>query len=114
MEYVISSINDEIRDITMFSEYGRPDVEGSNTIIGAHSGTGIYAHFNDLSFLKVEDVIKVNYNNRLYEYKVKEIKEVFDTQVDVLQNKGISMITLLTCKIGDSSKRIIVIGELVD
>lgn len=98
----------------MLSEYGRPDVEGSNTIIGAHSGTGIYAYFNDLSILEVEDKIKVNYNNRLFEYKVKEVKEVPDTQVDVLNSKDISMITLLTCKVGDSSKRIIVIGELID
>lgn len=113
-EYVISSINDEIRHITMFSEYGRPDLEGSNTIIGAHSGIGIYAHFNDLNILEVDDKIKVNYNNRLFEYKVKEVKEVSDTQVDILKSKDISMVTLLTCKVGDSSKRIIVIGELID
>lgn len=114
MSYTISSIDADVKEITMFSEYGRPDIEGSNTIIGAHSGIGIYAYFNDLNNLEVGDKIKLYYNDGIFEYKVKEVKEVPDTQIDVLNSKDISMITLLTCKIGDSSKRIIVIGELVN
>ena len=41
-----------------------------------------------------------------------EKKEVIDTNIDILNNSNESTLTLLTCKINDSSKRIVVISRL--
>ena len=41
-------------------------------------------------------------------------KEVKDTKIDILNNKNSPMLTLLTCKISDNSKRIVVISFLKD
>jgi len=95
----------------MFEECGRPNEENSNVVIGAHSGTGKYALFNEINKLKPNDKIIIYYNNKKYVYIVYEIKEVKDTEIDVLENNGISILTLLTCKINDNSKRVVVIGN---
>lgn len=113
LNYTIISIKDEVNNLVMFKEYGRPNIEKTNTIMGAHSGVGPKALFNDITKLNIGDIIKLNYSNKLYTYKVIEIQEVKDTDLSVLDNTNKSILTLLTCKIFDSSKRIVVISELI-
>ena len=113
MEYKISSKDDKIREIVMFEECGRPDVIGSNTVIGAHSGSANYAYFNDIHLLDIADQIEITYNEEKYIYEVSEVIEVDDNKVDILENTGNSILTLLTCKIGDNTKRIVVISNLI-
>lgn len=114
--YTIQSINKSvIKGIVMFSEYGRPDIEYSNTIIGAHSGVGLNVYFNKLHELEVNNIFKIIYNNKLYEYKVYDKFEVNENNMNVLKeidNKTI--VTLITCKRSNPTKRIIVLGELID
>lgn len=111
-EYEIKSKNGDIKEIVMFEEYGRPNVDNLNVVIGAHSGTGKYALFNNIHKLKKEDKIIIYYNNKKYVYIVSVVKEVKDTNIDILENTNESILTLLTCKISDNSKRIVVISEL--
>ena len=113
-EYEILSKNDNIKGITMFKECGRPDIDNTNVVIGAHSGTGKYALFNNIYKLKTDDEIIIYYNNKKYVYVVSVIKEIKDTEIDILDNKNKSILTLLTCKINDNSKRIVVISDLKD
>ena len=113
-EYEIKSKTDDIKEITMFKECGRPDIQNSNVVIGAHSGTGKYALFNNINKLKKEDKIIIYYNNKKYVYNVIAIKEVKDTEISILENNNQSILTLLTCKINDNSKRIVVISVLED
>lgn len=114
MKYEVLSIYNDVYGIVMFEECGRPDIVGSNTVIGAHSGDREDAYFNDLQKLKIEDNIIIFYNNEKYLYEIKEVKEVYDTDVNVLKSDGQTKLTLLTCKMGDISKRIIITADLVN
>lgn len=107
-EVSISSISNEVNGIVLFSEYGRPD-DNTSTIIGAHSGYGVNAYFNDLSELEVNDKIKLKYYGKFYTYEVINVYEVNEADISVLENNEHAL-TLMTCKIDDASKRIIVIA----
>ena len=113
-KYEMKSKNSEIKGIAMFKECGRPDIDNTNVVIGAHSGTGKYALFNNIYKLKTDDEIIIYYNNKKYVYVVSAVKEAKDTEIDILDNKNKSILTLLTCKINDNSKRIVVISDLKD
>ena len=112
MEYKILSKDSIIREIVMFEECGRPNIVNSNTVIGAHSGSASYAYFNEISLLEYGDIITITYDNKIYNYMVTEIKEVNDNQIEILENKDRSILTLLTCKIKDNTKRVVVVASL--
>ena len=112
-EYSLVGLNDEVIGIVMYDECGRPNIEGSNTVIGAHSGIGNNALFNDISKLERGDEITIIYDNYSYIYVVNDIRIISDTDIDVLKNNGKSILTLLTCKFGEVDKRIIVVSELM-
>lgn len=109
----ISSINDYVYGVVLFSEYGRPDIDNSNTIIGAHSGTGSNAYFNLLEKLEIKDKITLIYNEKKYLYEVEKIITISENNLDPIKNINYNILTLMTCKIGDSSKRIIVVSKLI-
>jgi LPXTG-site transpeptidase (sortase) family protein len=111
-EVNISSINEEVNGIVMFDEYGRPNIENSNTIIGAHSGYGPNAIFNNISSLDIGDDIEIIYEEKIYKYKVEKNYEVDERDTYVLDSNNYSMLTLLSCKMSDPSKRIVVIARL--
>lgn len=104
----ISSIENSINGIVLFDEYGRPDLEGSNTIIGAHSGNGANAYFNYLHTLNIGDIIELTYYDTLYKYEVKNVYDVDQFDLEPLKNKEYNILTLMTCMIGNSDRRIIV------
>lgn len=114
MEYKISSKNDKIREIVMFEECGRPNITNSNTVIGSHSGSASYAYFNEINLLENGDIINITYEDKIYNYMVFEVREVEDNQIEILENKDMSILTLLTCKIKDNTKRIVVIASLIN
>jgi LPXTG-site transpeptidase (sortase) family protein len=107
----VSSINEDINGIVMFSEYGRPNIENSNTIIGAHSGSGNNSYFNLLDTLDIGDEILILYNGIKYKYIVKKVYEVDYKDISPLNSNLSNALTLMTCKLNDSSKRIIVIAS---
>lgn len=112
-EIKIESIKKNVNKIVMFYEYGRPNIDKSNTIIGAHSGYGYNAYFNNLNELKEGDLICIYYECETYKYEVNKIYEVYETNVSVLENDEKSKLTLMTCKIGERNKRIIVEAYLI-
>jgi len=113
-KYSIGSLNDNIEGIVMFDECGRPDIVNSNTVIGAHSGLSSKAYFNEISKLEINDEILILYDNREYSYHVIQVLEVEDTDIGILYDTDESILTLLSCKMGDSSKRIVVIAKLME
>ena len=112
-EVNISSMEEDVNGVAMFSEYGRPDQNNSNTVIGAHSGYGPNAIFNELKSIKDKSVITLIYNNNKYDYIVERLYEVGDNDIDILNNKKYGMLTLITCKMEDLSKRIVVVARLI-
>lgn len=109
--YNISSINDYVYGIVMFMEYGRPDTN-SNVVIGGHSGSSSNSYFRNLKLLDEGDEVILYYNNNKYNYIVYNIKEVVDTDLSVLKNTNEQLLTLLTCKDTDFSKRIVITCKL--
>lgn len=109
----ISSIKNEIIGIVMFEEFGRPNKKHTNTVIGAHSGYGSNSYFNNINKLKENDKIYIYYENKQYLYLVKKVYEVNEIDTTPIEEKNDSILTLMTCKIGDSSRRIIVESTLI-
>lgn len=107
----ISSIKEDVIGIVMFSEYGRPDNE-KNTVIGAHSGYGSNAYFNLLDKLAIGDEVKLKFNGKYYLYEVNLVKIVSEKDLSPLEDNERNTLTLMTCKIDDSNKRIVVISKL--
>ncbi|MBQ1812425.1 MAG: sortase [Bacilli bacterium] len=111
-KYSIVNLDDDVNGIVMYSECGRPDKDGSNTVIGAHSGIGSNALFNNISKLEIGDLISLVYNNYEYTYAVIDVKVVNDSDSYILDDTGENLLTLITCKFGYVDKRIVVISKL--
>ncbi len=92
----------------MFKEYGRPNLDKTNTIIGGHSGTGEKAIFNNLINLNKYDYIILYYNNIKYKYIVQKVFEVDEKEIKILDNTGKNILTILSCKLNDDKKRIVI------
>jgi sortase A len=87
-----------IKGIVLFKEYGRPNIEYSNTIIGAHSGNGKYSLFTDLDKLDNGDSVFLTYKGTKYTYKVIDVSLVYKTNNKILNNiKDKTTLTLFTC-----------------
>ena len=68
-KYTISNIDKKVNGIVMFKEYGRPNIDDSNTIIGAHSGYGKNVYFNDLNRLEVAlNIVSTCEENEISKY----------------------------------------------
>jgi len=111
-KYSISSVKDNVEGIVLFIEFGKPDLENSNTVIGAHSGFGSNAYFNFLSNLKEKSEILLYYNGLKYKYFVEKVMIVDKSEIDILNNKDYSTLTLISCNIYNLDERIIVISRL--
>lgn len=111
----IYSIKEEkIKNVTLFSEYGKPDIVNTNTILGGHSGNGINAYFKNLSNIKVGDQIVLHYKNKKYVYLVYDINSVHGSDISILYRDSTnSIVTLITCDI-DDNYRLIITGKLID
>lgn len=103
-----------INGVVIFEEYGRPDIVHSNTIIGAHSGAGINVYFNKLDVIDINDLFYIYYKDKIYEYLVYDTLEVDEDDLSILNNIDRTIATLMTCKRSNPTKRVIVIGELID
>ena len=101
------------KNIRMYSEFGRPNLENSNTIIGAHSGTSKYSYFKNLYKIKQNSYIFINYENTIYKYIVYDVFYVDENDLKILNTSGKSMLTLITCKNFNRSKRLIILAELL-
>ena len=86
------NINLYVHDKSIF-----PPSSNSNLIIAGHSGNGKNAYFKNLYKLKVNDIVKISYNNYSYTYKIKEIEEQAKTGTLYLKEEYAPMLTLITC-----------------
>ncbi len=102
-----------INDVVMFKEFGRPNIKNTNTIIGAHSGSGRKAKFKDLEKISINDKVQFYYKEKEYNYVVIEKFFVHEKDLTVLNNiRNKTTLTLLTCNSLNDEYRLIVILEL--
>lgn len=107
-----SVLNNIDKNIIILKESDLPNKEKSLVLIGAHSGYGEIAYFNNLDKLINGDVVKLIYKNKIYKYKV--INKYLDDKKD-----GISInynvlkrrLILYTCNPRDKNNFLIVVSE---
>jgi len=106
-----SSENIIDRNVTIMKESEMPNTENGNLILGAHSGIGSIAYFNDLNKLKVDDEIKIKHNNISYVYKIANIYEdLKDGRITIRRDYNKTTLTLFTCNPTNKSQYLIVIA----
>ncbi|MDW8405869.1 sortase [Chloroflexus sp.] len=83
-----------------------------NTVLSGHAGLR-GAVFRDLPALRAGDEIFLEAGGWLYRYRVREMRNVWPTQVEVMDPTPSPVLTLITCTNWDT-QRLIVIADLVD
>lgn len=85
-----------------------------NTVLAAHRDT----HFRFLKDLKLGDRFELQLTGRKLIYQVKKLTIVQKTDTQLLQGKGVNVLTLVTCYpfyyVGNAPKRFIVTASLVE
>lgn len=100
-----------VNNIKVLKESTFPDTYGGNLILAGHSGSGIYAHFNDLHKLKIKDIINLYYKNYKYQFEIINIYEIEKTGKALIKDNYNTNLTLITCK--GSDKQLIIIADLI-
>jgi sortase A len=83
-----------------------------NTVLSGHAGLrgGV---FRDLGALSPGDEVTIETGGWRYVYRVRELKAVWPTQVEVMSPTSTPVLTLITCTNWDT-QRLIVVADLVD
>ncbi len=108
--YDKTSVNNDIdKHVIIMKESSYPG-EGSNVIIGAHSGSGPLAYFKDLDKLEIGDQIIIDYQDNKYVYVVNNIhKDDKNGRIKIKENDSL---TLFTCYPGDKNNYLIISTSL--
>ncbi len=83
-----------------------------NTVLSGHAGLR-GAVFRDLPALKIGDEIFLETGGWSYRYRVRDMRNVWPTQVEVMDPTPTPVLTLITCTNWDT-QRLIVIADLID
>ena len=101
------------KNIMVVAGSNYPDVERGNLIIAGHSGTGWKAFFNDLQYLQVGDIARVEYKGKTYTYTINNIyTEPKTGKLSIYRNINKNTLTLITCTNNDSTTQSIYVAEL--
>lgn len=102
------------RNVSVYPTSDMPNKENGNFILFAHSGNSRSSYFRNIHKLRNNDEIYIYYNNEKYTYRIIEKYEVSmydNTPLNRMKDRTI--ITLITCKLGNDKYRTIVVGEMV-
>ena len=102
-------------NIEIHKESDYPNVDNSNIILMAHSGTGANAFFKDLEKLNQDSLIELYYEKAKYVYKIDNYYDIDKIGIATIKrdiNK--KTITLITCSQKDKTKQLVYIGYLID
>lgn len=105
--------NDVNKNIWIHEKSTFPDNGKSNIILASHSGNGRHAYFKYLYKLKIGDIIKLYYQNKEYEYEIKEIENQKKNGTLYLKQEYKQMITLITCTYQNSNLQTIYYAKLI-
>ena len=100
------------KDLWVAKESVFPDFNPSNVIIAGHSGRGSNAYFQNLSKLVLNDIIRLYYKAKIYEYELFQIEEQPKTGTLDILNISKNLITLITCTKNDNYHQTIYYGVL--
>ena len=98
-------------NITLMKESNMPNETKGNVIIGAHSGSGYIAFFNELHSLQIDDEIKIKYQQKVYTYRVKQkYLDNKDGKIRIHRDPNLDTLTLFTCNNNDKKNYLVVIA----
>ena len=102
-----SELNNISKNVTILEESTLPDSENHHLFLAAHSGTSKISYFRPLINLKENDLVKIYYQEKIYNYRVYEIlklpkQDFIEIEKDLKEN----LLTLVTC-IGHENRLII-------
>ncbi len=98
----------EIIDNTDFPEFS------DLLIIAGHSGNSKLAYFNDLDKLTLGSIITLNYQTKIYNYKLVKYYEIEKTGKLSLPEFENKTLCLVTCKKHDKTKQLVFIATLIN
>lgn len=106
-----NSKNNIEENITVMKESNMPNITNGNLIIGAHSGSGYIAFFNDLNKLEKGDVVSVEYQEKEYIYQIED-KYLDDKngKIVIRRDKNRTTLTLFTCNNNDKKNYLVIIA----
>lgn len=112
--YQIDSIHNNVEEnVTILKESILPEEENSILFLAAHSGEGKIAYFNNLDKLQIGDKIKINYNNKLYIYRIDDIWEEEKTGYIHINKSSNKQLVLTTCSPHKKNKQLIINSNLI-
>ena len=107
-----SYLNNVNYNVEIVKGSSMPDQENGNVILAGHSGSARISYFRNLDKLTLDDLVYINYNNKVYSYKVTDIYDIDKTgKAEIIRDKNKSTLTLITCR-HNTKKQIIIICEL--
>ncbi|QXE03542.1 class A sortase [Terribacillus sp. DMT04] len=90
------------------------DVMGEgNYTLAAHNMKDKSLFFSRIEQLEDGDEVYTTDSNKIYKFVVTEKRTIHETEVNILNDRGLNEITLLTCESSDDTYRTAVIAELV-
>lgn len=111
--YNINDTNNNVnKNIEVLKNSNMPNENGILAIAG-HSGNSSKSYFKNLFKLKMEDVIKVYYDNDIYIYKVTKIYEEEKNGKIIVNDDYNNILLLTTCSQSDRTKQIVIIASLI-
>lgn len=112
-----TSGNSVHQNVAIMSGSKYPNVENSNFILAAHSGSGWNAFFTNLDKLKKGALAYVTYQGKEYSYKLTKIysDKKSDGKITIQKANGKKQLILVTCKRPDyRTYYLVLLFELVD
>lgn len=102
-----SELNNISKNVTLLKESTLPDRKYHHLFLVAHSGTSKISYFRSLINLEENDLVKIYYQDKIYNYKVYEILKLPKLEyIEVEKNLEEKLLTLVTC-IGHENRLII-------
>ena len=111
--YDVENVHNNVdENITVIRSSTLPDESNNNLILAAHSGDCSYCYFDNLYKLTIGDMAYIDYNNFKYSYKIVDIYEVIKNgTVAIRRDYTKSVLTLITCTRGSTTKQTVYILE---
>lgn len=100
------NINDKKNDVNKNIYVHPTSIFPNNIILAGHSGNTKYSYFNNLKKLKTNDIIKIYYENKIYEYKIKRVEEQNKTGTLYLKEDKAERLILITCHLKHNTQMI--------
>ena len=107
-----SYLNNVNYNVEILDNSDMPNVKNGNVILAAHSGNSRISYFKNLDKLDIADEISIDYQNKIYTYKVTDKYLIEKTgTAEIIKNKNKNTLTLITCK-HNTNNQIVIIAEL--